>query len=245
MVSRMKYCMHCGMEIDAEDKVCPFCSKNVSEEATEKMVKSNIECVKCHSKNVEYRIIKRQKRDIDFEEEQYICKDCGRQFTDRNRLGSSFNNNPQIILNSAEKKLIKWIIVAIVIVIVIFNYKGEKAKKVEEAKNWERISCNGLPTASSDRIYDMVQENKSLATEQYLNKNFIFTGTIYGIYLDDDIPNIRIEETVTSPTYYLNFAEVEKAKKYNKGDKITVCGTITKMGGMYSVIQVENVIIVE
>ena len=73
MVSRMKYCMHCGMEIDAEDKICPFCSKNVSEEATEKMVKSNVECVKCHSKNVEYRIIKSFTVQSDIPERFYVA----------------------------------------------------------------------------------------------------------------------------------------------------------------------------
>lgn len=237
--------MYCGKEVDTEDKVCPFCSKNISEEASERMFKSNVECIKCHSPNVEYIIVKKQKNDICFEEEQYTCKDCRSQFTDKNRLGPSFNNSPQIMFNSVEKKLMKWILIIIVVVIMIINYKGEQIKKVEEAKNWEKISCNGLPNASSDRIYDMVQENKSSATEQYLNKNFIFSGTIYGIYLDDDMPNIRIEEKVTSPTYYLNIAEIDKARKYTKGDKITVCGTITKMGGMYSVIQVENVTIIE
>ena len=49
-----------------------------------------------------------------YEEQIYTCKDCGKQFKDKNRLGYSFNNNPQIILNGAQKKLIKWIFIFII-----------------------------------------------------------------------------------------------------------------------------------
>ena len=208
-----------------------------------KMIRDNIECIKCHSKGVQCDINRKNKDGILFEEEQYTCLNCGKKFTDKNRLGASFNNIPQIILNDVEKKILKWIIIVIVIVLIFMWGKSLRIQKVEKAKNWQRIECNGLPVASSDNINKMVGNNKSLTKEQYLNKNFIFSGTIYGIYLDEDMPYIRIEDSYTSPSYYLNFSEVEKARRYNTGDRITVCGTITDIGGLYSTIKVENVTI--
>lgn len=231
MVSRMKYCMHCGMEIDAEDKICPFCSKNVSEEATEKIVKSNLECVKCHSKNVEYRIIKRQKRDIDFEEEQYTCKDCGRQFTDNNRLGPSFNNSPQIILNNAEKKLLKWIFIIVVVCIVVFNYTSNKSK---EENSWTHYDCSGLPQMT----FKQIKDGAPYDDEKYKNNSYIFTTTIKEINGREVVT--PIEDGDYSGSYiYFNNEDAEKLKNYKEGDRITFCGKVTKIS-MYHKVYVKN-----
>lgn len=69
----MKYCVYCGHEIEVKDKFCPYCNKDVSDEATEKVYHSNIKCIKCGSKNVDYKINIFNKGNISCEEEIYTC----------------------------------------------------------------------------------------------------------------------------------------------------------------------------
>lgn len=241
----MKYCMHCGHEIDIDAKSCPNCFNEIKDD----IFNPKIKCIKCGSMDVECTILEKRKSNIDFEENLYICNNCNKKFKDKNRLGKSFNNNPQIILNQVEKKIISFLIYTLIFIVVFLklmaNSKLSDDKKYEEVSNWTRIDCTGLQTASSDYIYDNVISHKEQMKETYLNKNFIFTGKIYLLELDKKMPYIRIEETTTSPEYYLNLLEVDRARNYKVGDNITVCGTITKIGGLYSTIKVENVTIIE
>ena len=103
----MKYCVYCGHEIGLNTTKCPYCDKDVSDDSTKEAYHSNIKCIKCKSTDVDYKIVRSQKKDIIYEEEVYVCKKCGKKFKDKNRLGSSFSNNPQIILSDFQQKVIR------------------------------------------------------------------------------------------------------------------------------------------
>ena len=116
----MRYCIYCGLEINENDKICPNCGENISEDETNKLIKSNVECIKCHSKDVTYHIDKKRKDNIVFEDESFTCNECGKRFTNKNRLGHSFSNNFQLILSNNEKNFIKWLAIIFIIGFLIY-----------------------------------------------------------------------------------------------------------------------------
>lgn len=232
----MKYCVYCGHQVDKNAKECPYCFEDISEEETEKMYHSNIECIKCGSKNVDYEIKRKNRRKIVYEEQIYTCKDCGKQFKDKNRLGYSFNNNPQIILNGAQKKLIKWIFIFIIagtISYIIINNR-----KVEE-DNWVKMDCTGLPTMT----FKQIKEGAPYDDEKYKGNSYIFTTTIQEIKNNEIITPIEPDD-YTGSYIKVNKSELEKLSFYKEGDTITFCGTVKKIS-MYHKVYVENATIIK
>ena len=239
----MWHCVYCGHEIDTKCKVCPYCGKDVTDDETNKMFHSNVKCIKCGSTNVDYKIIKKNKSNVIFEDEEYTCQDCGKIFTDWNRLGPSFNNSPQIILSSSEKKLAKWVIILGIAAFIIIS---NNVKKINEENNWPRMDCSGLSETSFAQIQTEAEEYGGLdkAREKYYNNSYIFTVHIYEIN-GKKITNHDSEGNHAYSYIILNKAEREKLSKYKTGDTIRVCGTVKKIGWYAQMVTVENATIID
>ena len=241
----MKYCFYCGKQVSQNAEECPHCFENISNSEENKKYHAFVECIKCGSNNVEYNLIKKNKGGIVYEEQVYTCNECGKQFRDRNRLGKSFNNTPQIILGDNLKAIIKWII--IIGIIIYFMVKcdifGKIASSVPTAYDYIQ-DCNGLQTVQLVDIYKEYQENENTATEKYIGKAFIFEGKIFRI--DSDKTMLQIDSDYISPEIYVNKNEQTKLDKYNSGDTIRVCGIVKSKKTLVSVpIFVENATIID
>jgi len=232
----MKYCVYCGHQVDKSAKKCPYCFEDISEEKTEKLYHSNIECIKCNSTNVDYNIKRRNKNKIIFEEQIYTCKECGKQFRDKNRLGYSFNNNPQIILSNNQKQVLKWVFIIIIAFGIYFSIMNNR--KNEEA-NWVKLDCAGMQTMT----FKQIKEGAPYDDEKYKGNSYIFTTTIQEIKNNEIITPIE-EGDYTGSYIKVNKAELEKLANYNAGDKITFCGTVRKIS-MYHKVYVDNATIIQ
>lgn len=241
----MKYCFYCGKQVNDNAKECPHCFEDISNSEENKKYHAFVECIKCGSTNVEYNIRRKNKRGIVYEEQVYTCKDCGKQFRDKNRLGHSFNNNPQVILGDNFKKLIKWLI--IIGIIIFFLVKCDVFSRLANSgpTTYDYVQdCNGLQTVQLIDIYKEYQDNKELATEKYIGKAFIFEGKIFRI--DSDKTMLQIDSDYISPDVYVNKNEQPKLDKYNSGDIIRVCGIVKSKKTFISVpIFVENATIID
>ncbi len=232
----MWHCVYCGHSIDTKCKVCPYCGKDVTDEATNKMFHANVKCIKCGSTNVDYKIIEKNRGDVVFEDEEYTCQDCGKKFTDWNRLGSSFNNSPQIILNSAEKKLAKWLVIIGIVLFIIIN---KNVKRYNEENNWPLMDCSGLQVMS----FKQIKEGAPYDDEKYKGNSYIFTTTIQEINGNEIVTPIE-EGDYTGSYIKVNKAEREKLATYKEGDVITFCGTVRKIS-MYHKVYVDNATIID
>lgn len=236
----MRYCIYCGLEVNETDKICPNCGENISEEETKKLIQSNVECIKCHSKNVSCHIDKRKRNNIVFENESYICNDCGRKFTNRERLGRSFSNTFQLILSSGEKKLIKWLII---ICIICFFIIQNGIKINTEQNSWTRIDYSNLSTITFKEIKEEANTNLDNAKKKYINNSYIFTTTIKEINGREIVT--PIEDGDYSGSYiYVNNEDMEKLTNYKEGDTITIAGTVYKIS-LYHKVYVQNATIIE
>lgn len=232
----MKYCPYCGYKVNKDEKECPNCYEDISDESNEKLYHASVECIKCGSKNVDYKIAKINKHKIVFEEQIYTCKECGKQFKDKNRLGYSFNNNPQIILSVTQKKIIKWLFIILIAAIISFTIIHNK--KVKE-DNWVRMDCTGLKKMSLKKI----KEDAPTGNDKYKGNSYIFTTTIEKINNNEIIT--PIEKGDYSGSYIkFNKEEVYKLERYKRGDTITFCGTVKKIS-MYHKVYVENATIIK
>ena len=231
----MKYCVFCGHQIDKNKERCPYCLEDISEETIQKMYKSNITCIKCGSEKVNYRIQRKNKHRIVFEEQIYTCDECGKRFKDKDRLGKSFSNKSQIILSEVETKLITWML-SIIIVITIIAVRVYK--KSEAEANWVKMECTGLPVMT----FKQIKEGSPYEDEKYKGNSYIFTTTI------EEIRNNQIVTPIEPGDYTgsyikVNKEEIEKLKRYNVGDTITFCGTVKKIS-LYNKVYVENATII-
>ena len=237
----MKYCVYCGHQADKNAKECPYCFEDISDENTEKLFHANVECIKCKSRNVEYSILKMNKRRIVYEEQLYTCKECGKQFKDKNRLGYSFNNNPQLILGSGIQKIFKYIFIftfAFIFVHFFWNSSPEQT-------SYDYVQdCTGLQKVKLADIYHAYNDNKDAAIEMYTDKPFIFEGKIFRI--DSDKTMLQIDSEEISPDVFVNKEEQSKLDKYKAGDTIRVCGIVKSKKTLIAVpIFVENATIIE
>lgn len=232
----MKYCVYCGHQVDKIAKKCPYCFEDISEEKTEKLYHSNIECIECNSTNVDYTIKRRNKNRIIFEEQIYTCKECGKQFRDKNRLGYSFNNNPQIILSNNQKKVLKWFFIIIIAFGIYFSIMNNRKN---EEDNWVKLDCTGMQTMT----FKQIKEGAPYDDEKYKGNSYIFTTTIQEIKNNEIITPIE-EGDYTGSYIKVNKAELEKLANYNAGDKITFCGTVRKIS-MYHKVYVDNATIIQ
>lgn len=241
----MKYCVYCGHEIEVKNNYCPYCNKDVSDEATEKIYHSNIKCMKCGSNNVDYKINTFNKGNISCEEEIYTCQDCGKVFKDKNRLGSSFNNNCYIVLGDNYKKVIKLFLIVGIILFIFIKLNIFEIIFSSEVTEYDYLQeCNGLQIVKLIDIYNAYNNDKDIATETYVNKPFIFEGKIFRI--DSDKTLIQIDSEEISPYVYVNKAEQYKLDNYKAGDVIKVCGVVKTKNTLISVpIFVENATIIE
>lgn len=239
----MWHCVYCGHKIDPKSKRCPYCERDVTDEATNKLFHANVKCIKCGSTNVDYQIIEKNKRDIFFEDEEYICQDCGKKFNDSDRLGSSFNNSPQIILNSSEKKAVKWFLIILITAVIIIS---KNVNRINEVNNWVKMDCSGLPTMSFSQIQSEAEDysiDLDKTREKYVNNSYIFTVHIYEIS-DGKITN-HDEGNHTYSYINVNKEDIEKLSKYKQGDTIKVCGTVKKISWYWKMVTVDNATIVD
>ena len=234
----MKYCVYCGYEMPENETICPFCNKENKKEK-ENIYKANIECIKCHSKNVEYQIHTITKKNILFEDKVYNCKDCNKHFRDKNRLGPSFNNYA-IAISPKLSEFLTFIIIFFVVFSLMYNNLSSSKETVLDSQS--TINCIGLTEINPDIIYNLAQEDKEKAKELYLNKSYIFTGTVFSTNLDRDEPYVQIqkENGIVSPRVYLSKEESIKLNGYKYNDPITICGTITKINSFINPVQIEN-----
>lgn len=232
----MKYCVYCGHQVDKNTKECPYCYEDISEETTEKLYHSNIECIKCNSTNVDYTIKRRNRNKIVYEEQIYTCKECGKQFRDKNRLGYSFSNSPQIILNGTQQKILKWLIIIAIACGMYFSIMNNK--KTEE-ENWVKLDCTGMQTIT----FKQIKDGAPYDDDKYKGNSYIFTTTIQEIKGNEIIT--PIEEGDYSGSYIkVNKEELETLSNYKTGDKITFCGTVRKIS-MYHKVYVDNATIIK
>lgn len=241
----MKYCVYCGHQVDKKDNICPNCYEDITEEKTDKLYHSNVECIKCKSKNVDYKIIRKNKSRIVYEEQIYTCNECGKQFNDRNRLGYSFNNTPQLILNGNSKKIIKILLTIAVFIFICFKLDIMGMITSKQPTTYDYVqNCTGLQTMKLADIYHAYNDNKESATEMYVGKPFIFEGKIFRIDMDKGILQLDSEEI--SPEVYFNKAEKSKLENYKAGDNIRLCGVLKNKKTILSVpIFVENATIID
>ncbi len=240
----MKYCFYCGKQVDENAKECPHCFEDISNSEENKKYNAFVECIKCGSSNVEYNIVKRNKRGIVYEEEVYTCKECGKQFRDRNRLGYSFNNNPQIILGDNLKKIIKFLITAGIVIFILVKLNIFGMISSSQPTTYDYVQdCNGLQTVKLADIYHAYQDNKDSAKEMYVGKPFIFEGKIFRI--DSDKTMLQMDSEEISPDIYINKNEKYKLDNYKAGDTIRVCGILKDKKTIIAVpIFVENATII-
>ncbi len=232
----MKYCIHCGREIGLETTICPYCSKETSENDNNKVYNSNIKCINCDSTNVNYKIKKSIKKDIIHEKSIYICADCNEEFSDDDRIGPSFNNKPQLILSNGTKKIIKWLVIFGITALIVFNHM--RNTKLEE-DSWQKLDCSGLPTMT----FKEIKEGAPYSDDKYIDNSYIFTTTIQEINGNEIIT--PIEEGDYSGSYItINKEEKEKLSNYKIGDKIKFCGTVKKIS-MYHKVYVKNATIID
>ena len=236
----MRYCIYCGSEVNEIDEICPHCGENISEKETNKLIQSNVECIKCHSKNVTCQINKKKRNNIVFENESYVCNECGRKFTNRERLGHSFSNRFQLLLSSGEKKLLKWLLIICIIAFFVIQH-GIQVNN--EQNSWTRIDYSGLPTMTFKEIKEEANKSPDSAKKKYVNNTYIFTTTIKEINGREIVT--PIEDGDYSGSYiYVNNEDMEKLKNYKEGDTITIAGTVTKIS-LYHKVYVKNATIVE
>lgn len=232
----MRYCVFCGHQVDINEDTCPFCFEDISEGTTEKLYHANINCINCNSDNVEYSIKRKNKHGIVYEEEVYTCKECGKVFNDKNRLGGSFNNSPQIILSKGQKKLatFSFIVLTIVVIVALYNHN-----KIVEENSWIKLDCAGMKTMTFKKIKDGAPYDD----DKYIGNSYIFQTTIEKI--DNNEITTPIEKGDYSGSYIkVNREELKKLSTYKKGDTIKFCGTVKKIS-TYHKVYVENATIID
>lgn len=232
----MKYCIYCGHEINIQDNKCPFCGEDISDNTTNKIYHSNIKCIKCGSSNVDYEIKKINKNNIIYEEETYNCNECGKKFTDKDRLGPSFNNFFQITFGKENKNIIKWCIV-ILIVILSVVYIEFDIKREEDS--WVKMDCTGLPTIT----FKEIKEGAPYSDDKFIGNSYIFTTTIKEINNREIVTPIE-EDDYTGSYITVNKEELQKLSKYKEGDSINFCGTVKDIS-LYHKVYVKNATIIE
>lgn len=236
----MKYCIFCGLEIGENDKICHNCGENISEVETNRIIQANIECIKCHSHNVTYSITKKKKHNIIFEHESFLCNECGKRFTNKERLGHSFSNKFQILLTNGEKILIKWLLIICVIFFIIVQ---NGIKTSSEQNSWTRIDYSEFQSITFKEIKEVANKDLDEARRIYVGNSYIFTTTIREVNGREIIT--PIEDNDYSGSYiYINNEDMEKLKKYKEGDIITIAGTISKIS-LYHKVYVKNATIIE
>ena len=178
----MKYCVYCGHEINIQDNKCPFCGEDVSDKATNKIYHSNIKCIKCGSNNVDYEIKRINKNNIIYEEEAYSCKECGKKFTDKDRLGPSHNNSFQININVGRrtKKFLTFLMI-IGIIVGTWYYYHLKGLKNENGTYYPYSIVDNVETTK-----DIFKVGEELFCE---NKSFIVNSVNYPKTIAGKTPN--------------------------------------------------------
>ncbi len=234
----MKYCIYCGHEVEPGTKRCPFCEKDISDESVSNFHHSNVKCINCNSKNVDYEIITFIKDDMVCEEQRYTCKNCGRKFNDKNRLGASFNNNPQIILSNVQKKIVKWCLILLIACVFISNSIEKKENQKKEENNWIKLDCTGLKQMTFGQIKKDSQDNYN----NYIGNSYIFTTTILEIDNNKILTPVEIDDYSGSVIKF-NKTEIQKLSNFKKGDKITFCGTINEITSYHEVHVINSTII--
>lgn len=202
----MKYCVFCGREIDIESERCPYCHEDISDDVTSKVYHSNIRCIKCNSKNVDYKIERKEKHEIFYEEEVYTCKECGKVFTDKNRLGPSFSNSFHITIGRGTQKFL-YILIVFGIVFGILYSNHLKGQKNENGTYYPYSIVDNVETTK-----DMFAIGEELYCE---NKTFVVNKVSYPKKVDGKSPSsgnkfITIEFTIKNTA--------KEPKLYNAGD---------------------------
>lgn len=174
----MKYCVYCGHEINLNDNRCSYCGEDLSDTATNKIYHSNIKCIKCGSSNVDYEISKKNKNNIIYEEEIYTCNECGRTFTDKNRLGPSFNNTFQVNINVGPrmKKFLTFLMI-VGIVVGVWYYHHLKGLKNENGTYYPYSIVNNVETTKD--IFK-VGEEFYCEDKSFVVNSVSYPGTVAG-----------------------------------------------------------------
>lgn len=240
----MKYCFYCGKQVDKDETVCPFCHENISILDEKKKFHAFVDCIKCGSKNVEYSISMKNKNGIVHEEQTYRCKDCNKEFKDKNRLGHSFSNRNQIVLGDNLVKIIKFLLIIAIVIFLCIKCDIAGRFKANTPKVYDYVlDCKGLPKAELINIYNEYKADKKTAKEKYHKKAFIFEGKIFDIHKEDG--EFQLESDFISPTIYFNKDEKYKLQNFNDGDTIKICGIVKFKKTLISVpLHVENATVI-
>ena len=240
----MKYCFYCGKQVDKEASICPHCHEDISYLEEKKKYTAFVDCIKCGSKNVEYSISIKNKNGIVHEEQVYRCKDCNKEFKDRNRLGRSFSNRKQIVLGDNLVNIIKFILIVCVIIFICVKCDVVGRFKANTPKVYDYVQdCSGLQKAELIEIYHEYKKDKKGAKEKYENRAFIFEGSIFRIDIDDGL--IQLDSENISPEIYFNKSETPKLSDYNPKDMIKICGIVRFKKTLIAVpLMVENATVI-
>lgn len=237
----VRYCFYCGKQVDDDAEECPHCFENISDSEENNKYNAFVECIKCKSMDVEYSIVRKNKKGIVYEEQVYTCKNCGKKFKDKNRLGHSFSNKFQLILSDKQKQIFKWLL--IIFIIGFFVIQNE-IKINNEQNSWTRIDYSGLPSVTFKEIKEEAHTNLDKTRKKYVNNTYIFNTTVREI--NGRKISTQIEDGAYSGAYiYVNNEDIEKLKSYKEGDSITIAGTVYKISGTYHTIYIQNATVIE
>lgn len=172
----------------------------------------------------------------------------------RNEAAEKYNELVPInkAIKIKKQPVIRWdgpigkIIIFITVFIIIFLFISSALTVADEQPtSYDYVQdCSGLQKVKLADIYHDYEKNEQEAKNKYLEKAFIFEGTIYDIEIDSSKPYVRIEDEEISPWLFINTSQVEKLKKYNKGDKIKVCGMVKKIHAFADPVRIENATII-
>ena len=149
-----------------------------------------------------------------------------------------------------DSKIGKFIMVIVLTVMFVcaFLWAYPQIKKYSNNSNeiplYDYVqNCDGLETVRLIDIYEAYENDSTAAKEMYLDKPFIFEGTIYHISTGHN-PYIQIDSEYISPYIYVNNGEVDKLNDYSSGDNIRVCGIVKKIHELGDPVRVENATII-
>ena len=113
----------------------------------------------------------------------------------------------------------------------------------EEEK--EILVCSNYQNTTFEEIYEAKNNNELAARENYLNKNFNFSGIIESIEYNEFTKEgyMQIQNVYVTAIVYFNKQEQSKLKNYKKGSKINFCGTVSDMSPLFGALEIQNSII--